>query len=333
MPIYRDRARGAFVFEFDRHIPGAGRVRARKRLPKAWNQAQADAFDRQESARLYALASGVEVADALIEEAVTRYVEERLPHLKAGRNTAQELAGMAWCYVGRPMSALPDVVKAYKLKARKEDGSPLAPATLRNRIRYLMAACRYGWKEHRMAEHDPAAGITVPQVKNERQVYRGRADMLRAARAMKNRQARMALRIAFYSGMRLSEIKRADPRGTAWVLEDTKNGNPRIVPIHPRAAVCARRFDRKTPKITIQRNWENAREKAGLQGMHFHDWRHSAASELINAGVDLYTVGRVLGHKDARSTARYSHLAVDALAAAVGKIGQKNPATAQKRRA
>lgn len=231
---------------------------------------------------------------------------------------------MYWAYAGRPLSALPDVVKAYKLKARKEDGvTPLSPATLRNRIRYLVSAARWGWREHGMAEHDPAAGITMPQVKNERQVYGSRADMLRAARAMKNRQTRMALRIAFYSGMRLSEIKRAEPRGTAWVLADTKNGNPRIVPIHPRAAVCARRFDRATPKITIQRNWENAREKAGLHGMHFHDWRHSAASELINAGVDLYTVGRVLGHKDARSTQRYAHLAVDTLTAAVGKIGRR----------
>ena len=42
-------------------------------------QAQADAYDRQESARLYALATGIEGADALIEEAVTRYVAERVP--------------------------------------------------------------------------------------------------------------------------------------------------------------------------------------------------------------------------------------------------------------
>jgi hypothetical protein len=75
MPIYRDRERGAFVFEFDRRIPGAGRIRASKRLPKAWNQAQADAYDRKESARLYALATGTEGADALIEEAVAQLPE------------------------------------------------------------------------------------------------------------------------------------------------------------------------------------------------------------------------------------------------------------------
>lgn len=57
--------------------------------------------------------------------------------------------------------------------------------------------------------------------------------------------------------------------------------------------------------------------------MHFHDWRHSAASALIYAGVDLYTVGCVLGQKDSRSTAPCSHLTVDTLAAAVGLIGPK----------
>lgn len=325
MPIYRDRERGVFVFEFDRRIAGAGRIRARKRLPKTWTQAQADAFDRKESARLYALATGAEGTDALIEDAVARYVIERVPQLKSGQGAAAELAAMAWCYVGRKLSELPDVVKAYKLKARKEDGLPLAPATMRNRIRYLVAACRWGWREHQLYDRDPGAGVTVPPVKNERQVYGDRAAMLRAAKSMKNRQARMALRIAFYSGMRLSEIKRAQPRGPVWVLDDTKNGQPRHVPIHRKAAVCARHFDRATPKITIQRCWERARDAAGLQGMHFHDWRHSAASELINAGVDLYTVGRVLGHKDARSTQRYAHLAVGTLAAAVDRIGQKNP--------
>lgn len=333
MPIYRDRERGAFVFEFDRRIPGAGRVRARKRLPKTWNQAQADAYDRLHSAKLYAQATQVEGADFLIDDAVACYLEERIPHLKAGKGTAQELAFMAWAYTGRPLSALAEVCKAYRLKATKEDGTPLAPATLRNRIRYLTAACRWGWREHSMGKHDPAAAVTVPEVNNERHVYRGRADMLRAAKAMKNRNARMAVRIAFYSGMRLGEILRAEVFGTAWVLADTKNGKPRIVPIHPRAAVCARHLNRSTPKITIQRAWERARDKVGLQGMHFHDWRHSAASEMINQDIDLYTVGRVLGHLDPRSTQRYAHLAMDKLTVAVGRIGQKNPTTGQKKKA
>ena len=44
---------------------------------------------------------------------------------------------------------------------------------------------------------------------------------------------------------------------------------------------------------------------------------------MINAGVDLYTVGGVLGHQSATSTKRYSHLATSTLAAAVSMIGKK----------
>ena len=68
-----------------------------------------------------------------------------------------------------------------------------------------------------------------------------------------------------------------------------------------------------------------------MEHFHFHDVRHSAASEMINAGVDLYTVGAVLGHKDSRSTQRYAHLATDTLAAAVGRIGKISPTRAIKK--
>lgn len=77
------------------------------------------------------------------------------------------------------------------------------------------------------------------------------------------------------------------------------------------------------PRISIQRAWERARDAVGLRDVHFHDLRHSAASEMVNGGVDLYTVGRVLGHRDARSTQRYAHLTHDTLAGAVAKIGRR----------
>lgn len=335
MPITRDKARGQFVFEFDRWIGGV-RVRARKRLPRAWNQGQADQFDRKEAARLYAEASGVSGGHRLIEDAVALYLKERVPKLKQGMNAARELALISNFYVGRPLSSLPDVCKAIKLKAKaipKKEGDPvkeLAPATIRARIRYLTAACRWAWKHHNYGEADPAAKVTTPEVKNERQIYIGRAQMLKVAKLTKNRQARMAVRMAFYSGMRLSEILRAVPIDNRWHLADTKNSEPRIVPIHPRVAVCARRF--KAPaKITVQKNVKAACVAAGMAYLHFHDLRHSAASELVNNDVDLFIVGAILGHKDQRSTARYSHLATGKLEAAIGKIGQISPTTTLKR--
>ncbi|WP_312539374.1 tyrosine-type recombinase/integrase [Achromobacter mucicolens] len=57
--------------------------------------------------------------------------------------------------------------------------------------------------------------------------------------------------------------------------------------------------------------------------LRFHDLRHSAASQMINDKVDLYTVGAVLGHKSAASTKRYAHLATEAIKTAHSQIGKK----------
>ena len=71
------------------------------------------------------------------------------------------------------------------------------------------------------------------------------------------------------------------------------------------------------PYTDIKRAFEGARNAAGLSDFRIHDARHSAASFMINSGVDLYTVGKVLGHADHQSTMRYSHLADTTLRAAV----------------
>ncbi|MCZ3099949.1 hypothetical protein NYZ00_18680, partial [Acinetobacter baumannii] len=132
MPIYRDKKRGCFVFEFDRRVDGQ-RVRTRKALPKTWNQAQADAYDRQESAKLYAVATSIERAQHSIEDAVAVYIKHRLPHLKTGKNVERELALMFFAYHGRPLSALPDACKFYIAKATRDNEgmeSPLSAASL-----------------------------------------------------------------------------------------------------------------------------------------------------------------------------------------------------------
>ncbi len=246
-----------------------------------------------------------------------KYITERCKDLKSGKNVAHELAQMFWAYQARPMSALADVCKAYSIK----EGSRLAPATVKNRIRYLTAACRYGWKHHGMSEHDPAEAVIVPTVKNERQTYISREQMIHLARACDHRPTRAVIKIAFYSGMRLGEIMRAKRMGDCFVLGDTKNGNPRVVPIHPKLNTCLKY---KMPtRFIIGYHFRIARAKVGLEELHIHDLRHSAASELINSGVDLYTVGAVLGHKSSASTKRYAHLATDSLKAALLKMGKR----------
>jgi len=53
---------------------------------------------------------------------------------------------------------------------------------------------------------------------------------------------------------------------------------------------------------------------------HFHDLRHTFASHLVMAGVDITTVSRLLGHKSLTMTLRYSHLAPSHMAKAVNVL-------------
>lgn len=71
----------------------------------------------------------------------------------------------------------------------------------------------------------------------------------------------------------------------------------------------------------IAKSWAGIIEAADLEGFRFHDMRHSFASRLVMAGVDLNTVRELLGHADIQMTLRYAHLAPARLAEAVAKLG------------
>jgi integrase len=330
MPIRWDTRNKRWRYEFDRVIAGR-RHRASKLLPKGWSQAQADAFDRKEGARLYAVGAGIEPGTALIETAVLHYLRDKA-HLKSHKSAVENLAQIEWAYAGKSFADLPAVARLVSdNRAGVRDGVTLTPATVRNRLALLKAACRWGWREHGMCDADPTARMQLPTVRNERHVYIDRRQMLALARAADRHDVRVLIRTAFYTGMRLGELQRVDVADGALHLADTKNGTRRSVPAHPRIATCLRYLPLAAPKITLQRGFQRARAAASMEGVRVHDLRHSAASEMINGDVDLYTVGAVLGHKDPRSTQRYAHLRHQTLAAAVGKIGRKLRTSARRR--
>lgn len=326
MSIRWDTRNKRWRYEFDRVIAGR-RHRASKLLPRGWSQAQADAFDRKESGRLYAVGAGIEHADALIDTAVAHYLRDKR-HLKSYRSAAENLAAIAWAYQGKPLSQLADVARLVSdTREGVREGVTLKPATVKQRLALLKAACRWAWKQHAICDADPTTRMQLPDVRNERHVYLTRRQMLQLASAADRHDVRVMIRAAFYTGMRLGELMRVEVAGGALHLADTKNGTRRSVPAHPRLRTCLPYLPLRAPKSTLQRGWQRTREVCGLGHAHLHDLRHSSASEMINAGVDLYIVGAVLGHKDPRSTQRYAHLRHETLAEAVGRIGRKSPHT------
>jgi integrase len=72
-----------------------------------------------------------------------------------------------------------------------------------------------------------------------------------------------------------------------------------------------------TPLVAIKKGWAAVLKAAKITSFRFHDLRHTFASKLVMAGVDLNTVRELLGHKSIAMTLRYAHLAPEHKAAAV----------------
>lgn len=315
MPVYRckdSKGRTRFRYEFDRYIDGR-RQRVTKLLPLSWTRTQAEGYARKQDSDLYAVASGSVKPRGLISDAVAIYLKERGPSLKSLAIIEGELANCFEAYAGKSIDQLDSVAEAVAAPG-------LRAATVRNRLAYLRAACRYAWKRHRLCEHDPAERLVMPTVRNERHVYLTRIEVLRIARQLRNPWARAVVLVGFYSGMRLGEILRAEVTPQGWLLKDTKNGSRRVVPIHPKVAYLARQWPPECGSSTVQHALKRVTRAMGYQDVRFHDLRHSAASAMANAGVDQYTVGAVLGHKAGASTKRYSHLYTGTLEKAIGAI-------------
>jgi integrase len=79
----------------------------------------------------------------------------------------------------------------------------------------------------------------------------------------------------------------------------------------------------KSHLIGIQRPWQRIRKTAELDGLRLHDLRHAFASVAACSGLGLPIIGKLLGHTQAVTTMRYSHLAADPLKAAAATIAGK----------
>ncbi len=77
-------------------------------------------------------------------------------------------------------------------------------------------------------------------------------------------------------------------------------------------------------------SFESAVHRAKLEDFHFHDLRHTFASRLVMAGVDIRTVQELMGHKTIAMTLRYAHLSPDhkrrAIEALESRFLTKSPA-------
>ena len=148
-------------------------------------------------------------------------------------------------------------------------------------------------------------------------------------------QAAAAVRLLLFTGARSSEItglKWDWMRSTRAVLPDSKTG-PKTIQLPPPARAILQSLPRSGEFVfpnrrgdgsmnDLGRRWGVLRRLAGLDDVRLHDCRHTYASHAVMSGLDLYTVGRLLGHADTASTERYAHLADEHVRKAAGRISR-----------
>lgn len=195
-----------------------------------------------------------------------------------------------------------------------------SPATA-NRYRAITSAV-FSWAvRNGKITSNPARAVSLRREDNSRIRFLSPAEesRLRRAAVAAGGGAVAELDLAIHTGMR-----RGEQYGLRWQSVDmhrgmitllrTKSGEARHIPLNQvaRRALQALRLINTGERVCgflEPRHWfYEARKAAKLPDFRWHELRHTFASRLVMAGVDLRTVQELMGHKSISMTVRYAHL-------------------------
>jgi integrase len=295
MPVRTEA--GRFVVEFQ--LRG---VRVHRRCNAGATRAEAEEIEHRLRREIYEQRDLGRRPVVALDEAIGQWLRT-LKGRKSERETRNHANALVDVVRGKTVGDLVAVADRYRT-------TPLAAATINRRLCVLKAVGKFAHRKQWL-EQNPSDRIPLIPEHNARHVYLTAAQIPRLLKAIADPEARAFTALAVYTGMRRGEIAklRKDQVGKDAIDlgVNTKTGRPRRIPVISQA----RPFLKAVPFAAgaAERCTAKARGPLRKLGARFHDLRHTTASLLIQAGVDLYTVGTVLGHTTPATTARYAHLA------------------------
>jgi integrase len=176
-----------------------------------------------------------------------------------------------------------------------------------------------------------------PQMKTTKEKAELRGRIAIASKEAESETAIAALRLLILTGCRKSEIlslkwSEIDFNHGCFRLEDSKTGQKIVMLGAPALLILANLSKQvgsdyvfpamkgKGHYIGLPKAWRRIRKQAELEDVRIHDLRHSFASVGAGAGMGLQVVGKLLGHSNPKTTARYAHIADDPVRAAADSI-------------
>jgi integrase len=219
-------------------------------------------------------------------------------------------------------------ISKYKIVRYKEGASP---ATINRELAMLSKAFTLALEDWEWisGNNKPFSKMPYEKENNKRDRWLTEDE---EKRLLKNSSEWLSEIIVFAlnTGLRQGELlslewNRVDFFRRTILIQKTKNGNPKTVPLNQNAMdVIERRakekvrrlkndfvflssHETKIDRFNLRRAFNNATRKAEIEDFRFHDLRHCFCTKLAQRGVDIYKIAKLAGHEDIRMTQRYSH--------------------------
>jgi integrase len=298
--------------------------------------------------------------DELIEEWRKDIDSKNPPKIRASSRREYETQIGQWISPVLGKQLVPDVKKADIEKLHHkitEKGTPVRA----NRVVALISTLFNFAIKKEMRADNPAKGVEKNAEEARYRLLSGEefSRLLAAIGGCRYPHAPRVIRIALGTGARLGEIlemqwSQLDLAAGTWAKPpgSTKQRRLHVIPLAAPVRVIlaeiqaeqeawAARTSRPMPRWVfpakglrdqngrardepiqqIHTSWRGVCKRAGIEDLHFHDLRHIFASYFASTGIGLPIIGRLLGNSQARTTERYSHIALDPIREQVERFG------------
>ena len=207
----------------------------------------------------------------------------------------------------------------------KDMADHYAPGTVNRSLACLKKGLSLAWEQN-LAPENYGLRIKPLAVNNKREVFLT-VDQVHQLASHCTLQVQAVIWAALLTGARRGEllkIKSQDIGQDEIVLQatNTKTQRRRVIPIVAALRPWLGYFPLAITAEGVKSAWQRARKAEGMNHVNFHDLRHSCASILLRCGVDLYTIGKLLGHANTQTTQRYAHLQIEQQRTALDKLSQ-----------
>ena len=242
---------------------------------------------------------------------------------------------------------LPDITPSVVAVYRDQRLKTVSAYSVRLELALLSHLFIKALKEWELPVENPVDAIERPKVPKGRIIFLKEDEafkLLKQCKKSRNKTLYPYVLILLHTAMRPSEAaglrwKQINLASRALTLTVTKN-DPRTVPLTKVAVSALQKIKgekkdddlvffaeegnseqaRNIPSSRFRPSFDKARERAGLSWLHMHDLRHTAASHMLMAGVDIRTLAAILGHSTLQMVLRYTHLLDDHKLKAVDNI-------------